>query len=497
MRSASRSIDVRKRCNSMNVSTMRVDPGSVSKPSRSADWVSDEGYARTNRPEAEEHLNRAKAALASKQLVDVKQAFIDALCLHPRWQVIYRELGHYLAALGLDSLAEQCYHGELPELIAKEWFGDSFRCAEVVSNTAADDAGTVVRRRILQSAKKRRLEQPKGIAAQNSGAFDRNSITSSQTLVDSAHGGSLWFDGFNRVVLNAEGEAVDQHTRGNPALVRHLMANAKPKHLPGRAFFVGNRGFANFYHWTIDILPSVALFEQAGHVFTEQDYVVVFAGSSRFQRASLEHIGFSRDRIIELGKTTPWVSADELVVPHFFNGMGAGIDEWIPEFLRRHFLDTAPAAAVAGAPKHKKLYLSRAPNARNGRSIGNEAELIAFLESQGFVTVYPENYSIFEQAAMFAHADTIVAAHGAGLTNIVYCRPGTRVIELYGEFMQMCYWALSGVCGLDYYAHYCSSSVTETAFNKESRRTLHLLRQEGFSVDLDEMAALLAATAAD
>jgi capsular polysaccharide biosynthesis protein len=52
---------------------------------------------------------------------------------------------------------------------------------------------------------------------------------------------------------------------------------------------------------------------------------------------------------------------------------------------------------------------------------------------------------------LFAGASVIVAPHGAALANIVFCKPGTRVVEIstragYRDW----YWQLAAVAGLSY-----------------------------------------------
>jgi hypothetical protein len=45
-----------------------------------------------------------------------------------------------------------------------------------------------------------------------------------------------------------------------------------------------------------------------------------------------------------------------------------------------------------------------------------------------------------------------VAPHGAGLANLLLCRPGTKVLELYEpNYVNTVYWYLSNHFGLDYY----------------------------------------------
>jgi capsular polysaccharide biosynthesis protein len=45
----------------------------------------------------------------------------------------------------------------------------------------------------------------------------------------------------------------------------------------------------------------------------------------------------------------------------------------------------------------------------------------------------------------------VVAPHGAGLANIVFCQRGTQVVEFFNRaYVNGCYWRLATVQGLDY-----------------------------------------------
>ena len=39
--------------------------------------------------------------------------------------------------------------------------------------------------------------------------------------------------------------------------------------------------------------------------------------------------------------------------------------------------------------------------------------------------------SVAEQVELFVYADVVVAPHGAGLTNLLFCREGTRIVEIF------------------------------------------------------------------
>lgn len=75
----------------------------------------------------------------------------------------------------------------------------------------------------------------------------------------------------------------------------------------------------------------------------------------------------------------------------------------------------------------KRIYISR--NGNKLRSY-NDIQIKTMTESIGFKTIFPERYTIEEQVLTFNNANYIIAASGAALTNIIFCRPNTTVIVL-------------------------------------------------------------------
>jgi capsular polysaccharide biosynthesis protein len=71
------------------------------------------------------------------------------------------------------------------------------------------------------------------------------------------------------------------------------------------------------------------------------------------------------------------------------------------------------------------------------------------LEKQGFISYDPALDEL--PPRIFADAEIVVAQHGAGLANLVFCQPGTRVLELMpSDFVKRTYYSLSHAAGLDY-----------------------------------------------
>jgi hypothetical protein len=67
------------------------------------------------------------------------------------------------------------------------------------------------------------------------------------------------------------------------------------------------------------------------------------------------------------------------------------------------------------------------------RSVANLDEVVRELQHAGIGKVQAvalEEMSLPEQAETFSNSDVIVAQHGAALANLVWCRPGTLVVEI-------------------------------------------------------------------
>jgi capsular polysaccharide biosynthesis protein len=99
----------------------------------------------------------------------------------------------------------------------------------------------------------------------------------------------------------------------------------------------------------------------------------------------------------------------------------------------------------------RKVYISRARAAR--RRVSNEAELRQHLEAQGFETIYLEGMPFAEQVRLLSETATLIANHGAGLTNLMFMQPGTRVTEirLQGDTHNNCYFSLARAVGVEYH----------------------------------------------
>ncbi|NEO98894.1 MAG: glycosyltransferase family 61 protein [Symploca sp. SIO2E9] len=87
------------------------------------------------------------------------------------------------------------------------------------------------------------------------------------------------------------------------------------------------------------------------------------------------------------------------------------------------------------------------------RAIGLDENMRSNLRELGISFFDPTNVSIKEQIAAFANAQIVIGIHGAGIANILWCQPGTKVVEIFHpKFAPWCYAIMANQLNMDYYS---------------------------------------------
>lgn len=189
-------------------------------------------------------------------------------------------------------------------------------------------------------------------------------------------------------------------------------------------------GGNNYFHWMIDVLPKLYLLEQSSISWEKIDYWVFNTLQFSFCQETLSRLRIPQNRIVEISGETH-LQAKNLICtssPSITNDGRVPISRWIINFLRDQFLLNSCSDAFRVDPP-KRIWISRMDSSR--RSISNEQEVIDFVEPFGFISVKLSSLSVLEQATLFNQSEVVIAPHGAGLTNLVFCKPGTKVIEIF------------------------------------------------------------------
>lgn len=201
----------------------------------------------------------------------------------------------------------------------------------------------------------------------------------------------------------------------------------------------------NYFHFTFDAISRLRFFRE---ISFSADYYCIPQDKS-FQKDLAAIFGIDKRKIIPLEKDTHIV-AKELIVSslpgnHTNNKLVNLKDLDTCLFLRNHILPRISKNKSKYAPL---IYIQR----KGKRTVENEPELLEVLRKFGdWKVVRLEEHSVLEQAAIFHYAKVIVALHGAGLTNITYCQPNVKIVEILNpNLFEPLYFFIANLLGLHY-----------------------------------------------
>lgn len=146
-------------------------------------------------------------------------------------------------------------------------------------------------------------------------------------------------------------------------------------------------------------------------------------------------------------------------------------------FLRKTIMDSI-GKGLTEHPSHNKIFISRHNFKR--RSYNND-EIQASLEALGYTTVYPEKLTFTEQVKAFNNAECIVAASGAALTNIIFCRPNTKIYVLTNVYIDLSIFSTI--------AKYLDLDMTYVIADSTESKELH----SSFHIHVNNLSSLLKA----
>lgn len=175
----------------------------------------------------------------------------------------------------------------------------------------------------------------------------------------------------------------------------------------------------NYYHFLYDSLARVGVFEES-MPGTQVDAILV-PHQSGYQRQLLQLGGVAGPFVQPRAGVA--VRAERLLVPSTPNH---ALDA--PRFVVDWLRERLPPTGRTDTPR--RLFVTRGDKPGTRRYV-QEPELRPWLEDNGFAVIDPGTLSVQEQIDHFAGAEVVVGPHGAGLTNITFCRPGTTVLELF------------------------------------------------------------------
>jgi len=193
----------------------------------------------------------------------------------------------------------------------------------------------------------------------------------------------------------------------------------------------------NYFHWLLKMLPRLDLMERSGVSLDEFEAFLVCRPT--WQQEEVYRRMKIWDRCVVIDRKT-FAVCRLLAAPTICHDAPG----WACRYIREKL---GPAVARG---KGRRIYVTR--SSASQRLVVNEEEVCALLASFGFEAVECSGLSIAEQAELFAGSAMVAGAHGAGLSNLVFCEPGTVVLEIFGSPRnQKCYWLISHHMNLEYH----------------------------------------------
>jgi hypothetical protein len=218
----------------------------------------------------------------------------------------------------------------------------------------------------------------------------------------------------------------DTGLRRAPNTGKFYVAERKSsRHIPGAVVNLNSTEPSNYGSFLFRVLPKCLGVKDANL----QDLpMLVYANHSSYADL-LEMAGIDRRNIIkhEIHIAT---SADRVITPSIRNP-----DAYLDPESRRLALAISSQFGEKQQPG-RRLYISRLSHARNGgssRVMQNEELLIDRLTKLGVDIFEPERHDAREQVKAFSSAEMVIGPSGAAMFNTIFCRPGTKVIDIESE----------------------------------------------------------------
>jgi hypothetical protein len=242
-----------------------------------------------------------------------------------------------------------------------------------------------------------------------------------------------WGDDFYALLTQDDEQIQYSGTSFLPAHHDLLRRNVRTRTIP-EVTWITTHSTRNHYMWLYNHLTRLMLAEDLGlqqSVLFPQKSLL-----SSVKQETLRRLGYNSPRLIEPEDQVITVDRLHLMEVDSF-------DPWALTRLRER-LGGTPQAAPS-----RRIYISR--QKCHYRKLRNEAEFQPWLKENGFETIFLEDLSLDQQIGTMQSAKIVLGVHGAGFANVLFCQPGTRVIEIQDpEDPNPHFYALAALLGLDY-----------------------------------------------
>jgi len=214
------------------------------------------------------------------------------------------------------------------------------------------------------------------------------------------------------------------------------------KKLNGTIAYLSNTLFCHYGHWLQTQLPLLLSYWET---FGKEniDYYYIGDGITKdFVEDSLVCAGIPKERIINF----PCKSDRSLIsIKYRDPDHGFKMDPYTHAFLQKSLFKAGPPDGIP-----RRIFVLR-----GNVSIRKELNIEAIKEALipfGFTFLTMDGKSMQDEATLFGNAEAVFAVHGSALHNVIFSKPGTKVVEIFShDYVEASNFFIASYSQCDYY----------------------------------------------
>lgn len=230
-------------------------------------------------------------------------------------------------------------------------------------------------------------------------------------------------------------------------LLNNFIKYRNYENLEGEAYWITDIWSQGYFHWMTDTLARLYAIKdkiQNKILLLPGDYSKVEYINSSLEPFSLQDVRFIQNKF----------HCKNLNIPTHV-ALTGNYNEEIIRGLRNLYTNHYQVSNIDDSSE--RIYISRGKTQK--RKIINENELINVIEKYGFRTIHFEDHTFEEQVKIALGTRFLISNHGGGLSNILFMRSGSKMIELRkaGDNHNNCFYSLASCLNIDYFYQLCNS----------------------------------------
>jgi hypothetical protein len=200
-----------------------------------------------------------------------------------------------------------------------------------------------------------------------------------------------------------------------------------------------------YFHWLLECLTRLEGLDHYIKMTGNRPKLLIDRNPPNWMIESLHLLGYTQGDLLYWDSEV--LHAERFVLPSYRRQAGRTSIKACRWLKAQLFSSLGIEIPVGNDPL--RVFVSR--RKAGARRIVNEEQVMDCLAIHGFRTYVLEEMSFSDQVRLFSQADTIVAPHGAGLANMIFALPGTRVFEVFGrDYINPCFYNLAHGLNFDY-----------------------------------------------